>query len=142
MAFVLFDTGATQIANSYFKKVEPTAGNSLTLKLFVNDITPTNSHTVLDFIEASGGGYSPLTIAPEDITVSSVGDIVQAAFPPHVFEFTGALDSTATVYGVLLVDADGVGIGAERAAEGYTPSITNTEYNTVGAIKISEGTAS
>lgn len=140
MAMVLMDTGATQIANSYFKKTNPTAGNNLTLKLFVNDITPADDDVIGDYTEATGGGYAAKTLTASSFTVSTVADIVQAAYAQQQFVFTGALSTNTTIYGAYVVDADGVLICAEKAAATYTPSNNGDMYAVTPVFQISKGT--
>jgi len=140
MTMVLMDSGATQIANSYFKKVNPAAGNNLTLKLFVNDITPADDDVIGDYTEAVGGGYAAKTLTASSFTVSTVGDIVQAAYAQQDFVFTGALDTNPAIYGAYVVDADGVLILAERAAATYTPTAAGHMYAVNVVVQISKGT--
>lgn len=142
MAMVLMDTGATQIANSYFKKVNPAAGNNLTLKLFVNDITPADDDVIGDYTEAAGGGYAAKTLTASEFTVSTVAGIVQAVYAQQQFVFTGALTTNPAIYGAYIVDADGVLILAERAASPYTPSDNGHMYVVDVVVQISKGTPS
>ena len=141
MAMVLMDTGATQIANSYFKKTNPAAGNNLTLKLFVNDITPADDDVIGDYTEASGGGYAAKTLTASEFTTSTVGGIVQCAYnTQQSFVFTGALTTNPTIYGAYIVDADGVLICAEKAAASYTPTANGHMYVVDVVVQISKGT--
>lgn len=140
MSMVLMDTGATQIANSYFNKTNPTAGNDLTLKLFVNDITPADDDVVGDYTEATGGGYAAKTLTAASWTVSTVSDIVQAAYAQQDFVFTGALTTNHVIYGVYIVDADGVLICAEKAPATYTPANNGDLYAVTPVFQLSKGT--
>jgi hypothetical protein len=142
MAMVLMDSGATQILNSYFKKVEPSAGNNLTLKLFVNDVTPADDDVVGDYTEATGGGYTAVTLSAASFTVSDVAGIRQAAYAQQQFIFTGALTGNATIYGAFIVDADGVLICAEKAPASYTPVSAGNIYAVTPVFKLSKGTPS
>lgn len=137
---VLMDSGATQIANSYFKKVNPAAGNNLTLKLFVNNVTPSDTDTVATYTEAAGGGYVAATLTPESFTVSTVTGIVQAAYVQQQFVFTGPLTANATIYGAYIEDADGVLICAERALSQYTPVNNGDIYAATPIFRLSKGT--
>ena len=115
---VMLKTGITQKLKSYFKKENPVSGNSLTLKLFTNDITPTTASVASDFTEMTGAGYTAKTLVASGFTVSEIGGIIQSAYAQQQFVFTGA---GPTIYGAYVVDADGVGICAERAPAAYTP---------------------
>lgn len=118
---VLMSEGAVQIANSYFKKTNPAAGNDLTLKLFVNDITPADDDVIGGYTEASGGGYSAKTLTASSFTVSTADGIVQASYARQSFVFTGALDTNSAIRGAYVVDADDVLICAEKAPAEYSP---------------------
>jgi hypothetical protein len=140
MAMVLMDTGAEQILNSYFKKVEPTAGNNLTLKLFVNNITPSDDDVVGDYTEAAGGGYAAKTLSAASFTVSDAAGIMQAAYAQQQFVFTGPLTTNTDIYGAYIVDADGVLICAELAPAIYTPANSGDLYAVTPVFKLSKGT--
>jgi len=142
MAMVLMDTGATQILNSYFKKVEPTAGNNLTLKLFTNNITPADDDVIGDYTEAIDGGYAAKTLSAASFTVSTVLGIVQAAYAQQQFVFTGALTTNPAIYGAYIVDADGVLICAELAPATYTPANNGDLYAVTPVFQLSKGTPS
>jgi hypothetical protein len=141
MALVQLDAGARQIIKSYFKKVQPSGGNNLTLKLFCNNLTPVDTNVAGDFTEASGGGYSPITLLAANWTDSEVGGISQAAYAQQTFGFTGALTTNPTIYGAYIVDADGVAIFAERAPGGvFTPANNGDTYKVTPVWQLSNGT--
>lgn len=140
MAMILMDSGATQIANSYFKKLEPSAGNNLTLKLFVNSIDPADTDTAETYTEAVGGGYVAKTLTTTGFTVSTVSDIVQAAYAQQLFTFSGPLTTNTTIYGAYIVDADGVLICAEKAPAEYTPATDGDLYAVTPVFQVSKGT--
>jgi len=140
MAMVLMDMGATQIANSYFRKTNPAAGNNLTLKLFVNDITPADDDVIGDYTEAAGGGYVAKTLAAGSFAVSTEGGIVQATYAQQQFIFTGPLTTNTTIYGVYIVDADGILISAEKAGAAYAPINNGDMYAVTVTYQLSAGT--
>jgi hypothetical protein len=70
MALTLLDVGADQILKSYFNKTQPAGGNNLTLKLFTNNVTPSDAHTASNYTEASGGGYAAKTLTAGSFTVT------------------------------------------------------------------------
>lgn len=138
---ILSDLGAGQILNSYFKKIEPAGGNNLLAKLFVNDVVPTDTDTAASYTEATGGGYEPKTLAVADCTVSNVDGIMQAEYPQQSFIFTGPLTTNSTVYGVYVVDADGVLICAERLATPYEPMNAGDTIGVTPKFRLSKGAA-
>ena len=97
MSLILTDAGATQILTKYFKNVPPTGGNNLTLKLFTSNTNPADTDTAGTYTEAAGGGYAAKTLTAADFTISTVSNIVQAAYAQQTFTFTGALTGNATV---------------------------------------------
>lgn len=128
MAGVLANTGATVILKSFFNKVEATGGNNLTLKLFTNNYTPLTTSVAGDFTEAAGGGYAAATFTAGSWTVSTSNVPRDAVYAQQTFTFTGALTSTAVIYGYYVVDADGVLVFAERASSTMTPATNGDTY--------------
>lgn len=137
---VLMDSGATQICNSYFKKTNPAAGNNLTLKLFVNDVSPSDTDTAATYTEAVGGGYAAAVLNAASFAVSSVSGIVQAAYAQQQFVFTGPLTTNLNIYGAYVVDADGIIICAERAPSPYAPVNSGDMYVITPVFQLSKGT--
>ena len=145
MPLQLQDVGAIQMLKSYLAKTQPAGGNTLTLKLYVNNVTPSTSgaDTAAVYTEAGAGhGYTAATLAAtEDGThwvISTVGNIAQAAYAKQTFTWTS--DPTETVYGYFVVDADGVLIWAERAAATFTPTANGDYYEVTPVFKLSGGT--
>lgn len=126
MAGTFVNTGATVAFNALLNNSWPTSKN-LTLKLFTNNITPGTTTVVGDLTEAAGGGYAAITLTNGSWTVSSVTTPRQAAYAQQTFTFTGALTSTATVYGYYIVDGNGVLYAAEKAGT-ITPANNGDTY--------------
>lgn len=142
MALILTDAGAQQILKKYFKNQAPAGGNNLTLKLFINNVTVSDTMVAADLVEAAGGGYAAATMATTDGTITVVSGISQIAYPQSQFVFTGALTGNATIYGYYIVDADNTLIFAERAPAGYTPMSNGDMYAITPIIQLSKGTPS
>lgn len=140
MAMLLTDSGATQICNSFFKKTNPAAGNNLTMKLFVTDVTPADTDTAASYTEAVGGGYTSKPLVSTSFDVTTVGGIVQASYAQQQFAFTGPLTTNTSIYGVFIVDADGVLICAEKAAVTFVPANTGDIYAVTPVFQLSKGT--
>lgn len=139
MPFILTDAGAEQIAKSYFKKTNPVGGNDFTMRLFTNSKIPTDTDTLASFTEAVGGGYTSKIITADDATVSVVEGITQCAFLPQSFIFSGPLTTNTDIYGVYLVDADNVVIGAELFGVEYTPQTSGDILDITLVIQLSKG---
>jgi hypothetical protein len=73
--------------------------SGLSLKLYVNDITPGDGDTVEDYVEASGFGYLPQHLTGNLWTFDQ-GPPVTAEYPWLTFSFSGAL---GPVYGYYVV---------------------------------------
>jgi len=126
MAGTFVNTGATVMMNAWLNNTWPTSKN-LTLKLFTNNITPGTTTVVGDLTEAAGGGYAAITLTNGSWTVSSVTTPRQATYAQQTFTFTGALTSTATVYGYYIIDGNGVLVAAEKAGT-ITPANNGDTY--------------
>lgn len=139
MAMILMDGGATQILNSYFKKVNAAGGPNLTLKLFVNDINPADTDTAVSYVEAVGGGYAAKVLTPS-MCILGTAPIRQMSYPQELFIFTGPLTANLIIYGAYIVDDDGVLISAEKAAATYTPTYDGDVYTVTPIFKLGNGT--
>lgn len=141
MALTLADVGAVQILTSYLKKTQPAGGNDLTVKLFVNNITPTDADIAATYTEAAGGGYAAKILTAANWVTSVFSNIAQAAYVPQLtWTFTGALTANATIYGYYVVDADGVLIFAEKALTPFIPANNGDTLIFNPVIQLSKGT--
>ena len=139
MAMVLADVGAAKVLEAYFNNSWPTS-KDLTLKLFVNDVTPDDTYVAGDLTEAADGGYAAKTLTNGSWTVSKVSNIEQAAYAQQTWTFTGALNGGATVYGWYIVDDDGTLIFAERNSVSFTPAVSGDTIKVTPTIQLSKGT--
>ena len=140
MSLILSDAGALAKLNKDFNNISPAGGNDLTLKLFTNDITPSDLNVVGDFVEAAGGGYSAKTLASGSWTVASVAGIATATYEQQTFSFTKNLTNNVPIYGYFVVNADGLLIHSERAPAPYTPPLSGGIYIVVPLYQLSKGT--
>ncbi len=87
----------------------------LILHLFVNKIEPEPGDQVSKYQEASGGGYTPITLraAAWKFETAKTGDVV-AVYPEVAFEFTGHV---GFVYGYYVTESTGWLVAAERFAQ-------------------------
>lgn len=136
MALVLADSGAVAILTRFFNA----ADNDLTLKLFVNNVTPADTDIAATYTEATGGGYSAKALTEASWTVSTVGGIAQAAAPEQTFTFTGPLTTFTDIYGYYIVDGAGTLIYAERSATPNTPNVNGYALLVTPVFKLSHGT--
>lgn len=92
--------------------VNKTAPQNLVLRLYTNNITPGESDTEATYTEASGNGYSAITLTGSSWGSASGGSI---AYAQQTFSFTGALGN---VYGYYVTQTtSGKLVYSERFAD-------------------------
>lgn len=119
MSLKISGTGSELILKKFF-----TAGavdNTLTLKLFVNAITPDITSVAGNFTEALDGGYADVDLSQANWTVTESNGIATATYPAIQWNFTAGLTTNKTIYGYYIVNSAGALIYAERAAATFTP---------------------
>jgi hypothetical protein len=108
MTLLVPNVGEGRILGALLNKTAP---ENLTLKLYVNDVSPAEAHTASNYTAASGFGYADKTLTGSAWTITE-GDPTYALYAEQVFGFTGALGN---VYGYFVVQASsGVLMWAER----------------------------
>jgi len=108
------------------------AGDTLTLRLFNNDIFPTEGDTWLGFSESDGTGYSSKVLRGDSWSFHT-GDSTYAYYPEQTFSYSGG----DTVFGYYLTthdkDGDTIVLGAIRFDDGpyaiSPPSNVNVTVN-------------
>lgn len=98
MALLVPNNGEGDMLSFIVNKSTP---ENLVLRLFTNNITPAEADTSATYTEASGSGYSAITLTGASWTVSE-GAPSSASYAEQTFTFTGALGS---VYGYYLTRA-------------------------------------
>ncbi len=96
-----------------------TSTETLKLKLYSNNFTPTNLSVLTDFTEVTGGGYAEKSLSSSDWTLT--GNAISSV--AKTFTFTSSIGN---VYGYYLV---GSVSGKLMAAEKFTSG----PYNIVGS---------
>jgi hypothetical protein len=81
--------------------VNNTAPQSLVLRLFSNNYTPSSTDTVSNYTELSGYGYSSVALTPSNFTFTQ-GNPVTGTYPQITFTFTGA---AGLIYGYFVTQA-------------------------------------
>ena len=140
MALVLTDVGADELLKVYFNDDRPTGGNDLTLRLFVNDVTP--GQAGISYTEAAGGGYAAVTLTNGSWTVNTANDPSDATYAQQTITFTGALTTNTTVYGYYVTDADDTVVWAERLTGSITPANNGDNIKITPKFQLSSGTPS
>lgn len=112
MALLVPNEGEVQILNVALGK---STAENLTLKLFSNNYTPTETDTAASYTEVTGNGYAAQTVTAANWTVAS-GNPSTATAAAKTFSFTGA---AGNVYGYYLVGATSAKVyWAERFTTG------------------------
>lgn len=123
------NTGRRKLLMRAFKD----ANLGLKLKLFSNNITPSNTDDENSFTEVVGNGYSAHSINANGITFTAGAPAV-AAFGKETFTFTGA---AGVVYGWYLTDGADIYIGGERFTDPITISYNGDVINVTPTINLS-----
>jgi len=89
---------------------------ALKLKLYSDDRTPSKSDEVSQYTEISGGGYTEITIDPNDWTIASSSAATTAILAAQIFSFTGTITRITGYY--ITNTAEDVLIFAERFSDG------------------------
>lgn len=95
--------------------------NLVSLRLFSNDVTPSEADTLATYTEVIGGGY----VAKSLLTASWVlvaGGPSTLTYALQTFAFTGITNGPGTIYGYYLVDTHTeLYIGGERFPGSIVP---------------------
>lgn len=136
MTLIVPDVGEVAMLKSFLALAGQLAV-PYSLRLFSNDETPDAASVAGDFTLVTGGGYAhkSLTAASWDITSDAPSKIQYNA--AQAFVFTGATDAPGTIYGYIIIDANGVLIAAERLPfPPYTPAINGDTINITPVITL------
>jgi hypothetical protein len=142
MALKLLDVGAVQMLKKYFNTTTPAGGNNLTLNLFVNNVTPTD--TGITYTPCTITGYSAVSLVDGNWTVLAEDAVLTDGIPRAKyneqcqFTFTGGFGQT--IYGYYVTDADGVIIYAERSSEPWAPTVAGDMLLITPVFQLSYGT--
>ena len=110
MAIVFPDAGENIVLEALVNKTAP---QNLVLRLYTSNTTPGESDTAGTYTEASGSGYSAITLTGASWGSASGGSI---SYAQQTFTFSGALGN---VYGYYLTQASsGTLVAAERFTDG------------------------
>ena len=101
-------------------------------------VVDTTNFTVPVDLSAGTGGTGGTT--SRGFEASSSSGIRQLQANPIPFYFTGALTSSASIYGYYIL-ANSTFIGAEKFSDTYTPTTSGDILNVTVTLKLSKGTA-
>ena len=120
MTFVIPNNSEIDALGAFVNK--STLGD-IELRLFTNDVTPSETDTVATFTEASFSGYSSITLTGANWTITA-GNPSTAGYAEQ--QFTCSADITAiNVYGYYMTRASGTKIVLAERFTGGPYTITN-----------------
>lgn len=101
----------------------PSGGAGLRLRAYTNDVTPTETSALGDFVPvpAGEGGYAEKAL-PGPWAATLVGSEGRFAHADVAFDWTGGLLAGKQVRGLYVVDAAGNYVAAGRLTNAYTPA--------------------
>ncbi len=104
MTIIVPNVGEIAIARRFLNQ-------ALTLKLFSNNVIPSESDDSNTYVEVSGGGYVAKSL---DYNTWVISSNAVCTYPSQDFSFTAATDSPGTVFGYYIIDPNGTPLWAER----------------------------
>jgi hypothetical protein len=117
MALVFPDVGENIVLEALVNKTAP---QNLILRLYTSNTTPGEADTAGTYTEATGNGYSAITLTGASWGTASGGSI---AYAQQTFTFTGNLGN---VYGYYMTQAtSGTLVFAERFTDGPYNIVNN-----------------
>lgn len=81
----------------------PTANGNRVLRLFTNNVVPTNTTTLAGLTEATEAGYAAITLTGASWAVATSGGITTASYAKQTFYFT----TSVSVFGYYVTTAGG-----------------------------------
>lgn len=94
---------------------------TLTLKLYSNNITPGETNTAGTFTEVAGGGYAPKTLVNGSWTIAEGAPSSGIYNSALDFLFTGVTNAPGVIYGYYVIDSNGILRWVERFPETVLP---------------------
>ena len=101
MGLVIPNEGEAEMIRRLLNASPP---DDLILRLYENNISPTESDIVSTYTECSAGGYSPASLSGASWSVNTDGNgITSATYPQQDFNLT----SSITIYGYFITNNSG-----------------------------------
>lgn len=101
-----------------------TTETALTLRLFSNNITPSNTDTEASYTEVAGGGYAAIALTAASWVAATVASPSSTSYAQQTFTFTGATTAPGTIYGYYLTNAGGKLVYSQTLTAGvFTPAV-------------------
>lgn len=115
MSLLVPDVGEVQALTKWLNQ-------TLTLKLYSNNVTPAEGDTAASYTEVAGGGYASKSLTFANWVIATAAGVTSAVYDSQFFGFTGVTNAPGTVYGYYVVDGSNNLLWAERfSAPPFTP---------------------
>lgn len=112
------------------------AAPPLTLRLFSNNHTPAHGDTNANYTEVAGAGYAAFALTAANWVVTP-GSPSSAAYPAHLFTFTGATNAPGTIYGYYITDNNNKMVTAQLLnAPPFTPAVNGDSVGVTPTITL------
>lgn len=118
MTIMVPNTGEVIALGCLVNKSTP---ENLVLRLFTNNITPAETDTAATYTEATGGGYSAITLTGSSWTVTG-GAPSSATYAQQTFTFTGALTTNPDIHGYFYTQTTSGTLVASETFTVFTPA--------------------
>lgn len=126
MSFIVTDEGEREMLNRITaKNISP---SDLILRLFVNDITPTENSVFADFVEPSDGLYEIIPLVGNSWEVNTLAGVSTASQAEQTFSFSASV----TVYGYFVTTLSGSDIICFLAERFAAPHVVEAGGGTIG----------
>jgi len=136
MAQMFVNLGANAVLG---RALNSSIGN-LTLRLYTNSHTLASTDAAAQLTEATGGGYSAITLTDGSWTIAFTGSIYTATYAQQTFTCTGPFTTNQTAYGYYITDGAGVVWPEEAFATAFTPFKNGDAKPLTTKIQLSHGT--
>jgi len=105
--------------------LEKILNQSLTLKLYSNNVIPSAADTTATYTEVSGGGYVSKTLTFANWVITPGGPAVALYNAFQDWFFTGATDAPGTIFGYFVIQTTGgLLLWAERFPAATIPFVS------------------
>jgi hypothetical protein len=101
-----------------------TAGQDQTLKLFTNNITPSETDTAATYTEATGGGYAAKSLTGANWTFTPGAPSNATYNAAQTWTFTGPLTTNPTVFGYFVIQTTSGKLLWAEAKASFTPAVS------------------
>lgn len=134
MALNVPSEGKALMLNAITGKTTETA---LTLRLFSNNIVPSNTDTEASYTEVTGGGYAAIALTAASWVTATVASPSVTTYAIQTFTFTGATSAPGTIYGYYITNVAGKLLYSQLLAAVFTPAVNGDNVTVTPTLQVS-----